>query len=87
MPPIGVVSALGVVGAGGAGVVFSGLGERGEAIVLRGAGRRQNAFVGFCSVCVLIFPTARSTVRRCQLTVFHETANPNFSMGWWIWIS
>ena len=63
MSPIGVVCALGVVGPGGAGVVFGGLGERGEPIVLRGAGRGQNAFVGRCSVFVLIFPTARRAVR------------------------
>ena len=53
MSPIGVVSALGVVGPGGSGVVFSGLGERGEAIVLRGARRGQNAFVDICSVYVV----------------------------------
>jgi hypothetical protein len=23
----------------------------------------------------------------CQLTVFHETTDPHFSMGWWIRIS
>ena len=63
MSPIGVVSALGVVGPGGSGVVFSGLGERGEAIVLRGARRGQNGFVDICSVYVLVFPTTRRTVR------------------------
>ena len=59
MPPIGVVGALGVVGPGGAGVVFSGLGERGEAIVWRAAGRGQGVFVGRRSCIVLVSPTAR----------------------------
>ena len=35
----------GCCGPGGAGIVFGGLGERGEAIVLCGAGRWQNTFV------------------------------------------
>jgi len=52
-----------VVGPGGAGVIFGGFGERGEAIVWRAAGRGQGVFVDICSMCVLIFPTTRRTVR------------------------
>ena len=45
MSPIGVVGALGVFGAGGARVVFGGLGEPGEAIVCaaRGEGKTPSS--------------------------------------------
>ena len=63
MSPIGVVGALGVVGSGGAGVVFSGLGERGEAIVWRGApGEGKSLSSTSVLFIVLVFPTARRAV-------------------------
>jgi hypothetical protein len=79
------------VGPGGPGVVLGGLGERGEAIVWWGAGRGQNAFVGPCSVSVLIFPTARRIVRGAvrgalvlSLAFIERTGNRWFSGIWFV---